>query len=81
MDLKGGYILLPQPIDKNAENILKKANLEIVKADNASIDTVRQLIKHARGIVLRTGINITRELINLKRNLHQKVIHFWVWTM
>lgn len=56
-------VLLPQPVESEALAILKRAGCEIVLAPDPKPETVRPLMKEAQGLILRTGIKITRELL------------------
>lgn len=62
-------VLLPQPIEPDAVNALEQAGVEIVLAQDPSPATVRPLIKDVQGLVLRTGIKITPELISQAEEL------------
>lgn len=64
-----GIVLLPQPIETEAEAILRKSNLQVIVAPDAKSATVAPLMGKAWAIVLRTGIFITRELIELSDQL------------
>jgi D-3-phosphoglycerate dehydrogenase len=63
MDLQGGYVLLPQPIEEEAYGLLEKRGVAVVQAENPKKETVLPLMKDARAIVLRTGISIDEELL------------------
>jgi D-3-phosphoglycerate dehydrogenase len=63
MKLKDGYVLLPQPIEAEAQKMLEDEGLEVVLAPDPSPATVGPLMKEAKAIVLRTGIHITEELL------------------
>ena len=56
-------VLLPQPIESEAVALLKKENCEVVIASDPKPETVQPLIKAVHGLILRTGIKLTRELI------------------
>ena len=58
-----GIVLLPQPIEEEAEAILRNSGLRVVVATEATPQAVAPLMQRARAIVLRTGIAMTRELI------------------
>ena len=57
-------ILLPQAIEDEAVEMLKEAGCEIVHAPDSKPETVIPLLPGIEGIVLRTGIQITRELLS-----------------
>lgn len=56
-------VLLPQPIEKEALDVLNENGDEVVIAAEPKPETVGPLMKDAQAIVLRTGIKITRELL------------------
>ena len=57
-------VLLPQPIEEEAVDVLRVAGLELVTAPSPKPEVVAPLMKGAKAIVLRTGITITRELLD-----------------
>jgi D-3-phosphoglycerate dehydrogenase len=69
MDLRGGYVLLPQPIEEEALKLLAEQGLEVVQAADLKEKTVAQLMKGARAIILRTGITITENLLGQAEDL------------
>ncbi|UCE55137.1 MAG: hydroxyacid dehydrogenase [Desulfobacterales bacterium] len=56
-------VLLPQPIESEAVNLLEQANCAVTVAPNSAPETVLPLMKTAHGLILRTGLTITRDLI------------------
>jgi D-3-phosphoglycerate dehydrogenase / 2-oxoglutarate reductase len=56
-------ILLPQPIEKEAMELLKGSGFEIVLSPDLKLEAVQPLMKGVHGIILRTGIRMTRELL------------------
>ena len=56
-------VLLPQDIEFEAIALLERENCIITVAPDPKPETVSPLIKDAHGLILRTGINITRDLI------------------
>ncbi len=56
-------VLLPQPIEKEAVEILEKAGFAITTAPDCRPETVAPLMKDANIIVLRTGIKMTADLL------------------
>jgi D-3-phosphoglycerate dehydrogenase len=56
-------VLLPQPIETEAISLLEKKNCRVTIAPDLKPETVVPLLKNAHGLILRTGITITRELI------------------
>jgi len=56
-------VLLPQPIEPEAIALLKQANCTVTVAAGPKPETVLPLIKEAQGLILRTGITLTRELL------------------
>jgi len=57
-------ILLPQPIEKEAIDLIRKAGYEVVLSPDPKPETVQPLLKGVQGIILRTGIRMTRELMS-----------------
>jgi D-3-phosphoglycerate dehydrogenase len=57
-------ILLPQPIEEEAMDLIKRSGYEIVLSPDARPETVEPLIKGVQGIILRTGIRMTGELMS-----------------
>ncbi len=62
-------VLLPQPIEKEAVQILEEHTFNIVIAKEPKPEVVAPLMKDARAIVLRTGIKITKELLDHAEDL------------
>lgn len=62
-------VLLPQPIAEEALQMLEENNIEIVLASDVKPETVAPLMRDVQAIVLRTGIQITRELLDLSAGL------------
>jgi len=58
-----GIILLPQPIEAAAEAILRNNDFKIIVASDSNPSTVAALMENVWAIVLRTGIYISKELI------------------
>jgi len=56
-------VLLPQPIEPEAIALLEAANCTIASAPDAKPETVEPLIRDVQGLILRTGITLTRELL------------------
>jgi D-3-phosphoglycerate dehydrogenase len=56
-------VLLPQPIETEAISLLEKENCIVTTAPDPKPETVLPLLKDAHGLILRTGITISRELI------------------
>jgi D-3-phosphoglycerate dehydrogenase len=56
-------VLLPQAIESEAIALLERENCIITVAPDPKPEAVSPLIKDAHGLILRTGINITRDLI------------------
>ena len=57
------FVLLPQPIESEAIALLEKKKCNVIIAPDPKPETVLSLIKDAHGLILRTGISITRDLI------------------
>ena len=56
-------VLLPQPIESEAIALLEQESCTITIAASPKPEAVSSLIKDAHGLILRTGITITRDLI------------------
>jgi len=63
------HVLLPQPIEAEAAVALEQAGVDIVLAEDPSPETVGPLLNGVQGLILRTGIKITRDLMDLARDL------------
>lgn len=61
--MKKMIVLLPQPIEPEAMEVLEKGNAEVVTAGEPKPEIVGPLMKEAQAVVLRTGIKMTRELL------------------
>lgn len=57
-------VLLPQPIEKEAMDLLQKEGIETVLSPSPKPDVVSTLMKGIQGVILRTGITMTRELMS-----------------
>lgn len=57
-------VLLPEPIQPEAVEMLEKAGCELVLSPDPKPETVIPLMRGVQGIVLRTGIKMTRELLS-----------------
>ena len=62
-------ILLPQPLEDEAVRLLKQAGHTVTIAPDPKPETVKPLLKDADAILLRTGITMTRELIEAADDL------------
>lgn len=69
MELNGGYVLLPQRIEVEALKLLKNKDIKIIQAGDPKPETVAPLMKGARAVILRTGIVITKDLLELSEDL------------
>ena len=63
------HVLLPQPIEAEAAVALEQAGVDIVLAEDPSPETVGPLLNGVQGLILRTGIKITRDLMDLACDL------------
>lgn len=63
-------VLLPQPIEAEASVLLENADCNLILAPDPTFESVSPLMKDAQGIVLRTGIKITRELLEYADDLY-----------
>lgn len=59
-----GYVLLPQSIREEAVKMLDERGLEVVQAHDPKPSIVAPLMKDAKAIILRTGIDMTAELMD-----------------
>ncbi len=57
-------VLLPQPIEQEAVSVLQAANIEIVIAPDKKTETVAPLLKGVQGVILRTGVFFSKELMS-----------------
>jgi D-3-phosphoglycerate dehydrogenase len=57
-------VLLPQAIESEAVGLLEKTGCEIVLCPDTEPATVFPLLKGVQAIILRTGLKITRELLD-----------------
>ena len=62
-------VLLPQSIDPKAAEYLEKNNCEIILCSKCEEGEVGEKIKDADAVVLRTGIKLSRELIEKGKKL------------
>lgn len=62
-------VLLPQPIEQEADQYLQDAGCDIIRCDVCSFEEVGKKLKDAEAVVLRTGIKFTKELLALGPNL------------
>ncbi len=62
-------VLLPQPIEKEAHDYLLDNNFEVVVCSKCEHDEVAEKIADAEAVVLRTGIKITRDLMERGKKL------------
>jgi D-3-phosphoglycerate dehydrogenase len=62
-------VLLPQPIETDAMALLERENCTIISAPDPKPETVLPFLQDAHGLILRTGISITRDLIAAAENL------------
>ncbi|MDP1990081.1 MAG: hypothetical protein Q8K00_03585 [Syntrophales bacterium] len=61
--IKKRIVLLPQPIEAEAVQVLEKGNAHLLTASEPKPEIVGPLMKEAQAVVLRTGIKMTRELL------------------
>ena len=62
-------ILLPQPIEKEAMELFRKAGHETILSPDTKLETVQPLMKAVHAVILRTGIKMTQELMTHADNL------------
>ena len=58
-----GCVLLPQPIQEEALQLLRDRGIEVIQAPDTEEKTSAPLVKKAGAVVLRTGIKMTGELM------------------
>lgn len=63
------YVFLPQPVEEDALLPLKQRNIAIVVSHDTKVETVVPLMKKARALILRTGIKITKALLDQSDDL------------
>ena len=59
----GMNVLLPQPIESEAVDLLEKTDCTVTVAPDLSLETSLPLMQEAHGLILRTGITVTRDLL------------------
>jgi len=69
MGENGGYVLLPQPVEEEAVELLEKRGMKVIQAADTRFETVAPLMEKARAVVLRTGIRMTKELMGKASDL------------
>jgi len=62
-------VLLPQPVESEAVELLKHAGHNVVTAPDPKPETVKPLLKDAQAVILRTGLSMTRDLIEAAADL------------
>jgi len=62
-------ILLPQPIEEEAMEILKEAGHGIILSPDTRSETIQPLMKGVQAVILRTGIKMTWELMRYADDL------------
>ena len=62
-------VLLPQAIESEAIDLLERENCTIITTPDPKPETVLPLLKDAHGLILRTGITMTRDLIEAAEHL------------
>ncbi len=62
-------VLLPQPIETEAISLLERENCIVITAPDPKPETVLPLLKDAQALILRTGITISRDLIESANEL------------
>ena len=64
MSLENGYVFLPQAINDEAIKILKDEGLEVVQAEKTDPVNVASLMRNAKAVILRTGIEMDSDLLD-----------------
>lgn len=62
-------VLLPQPVEREAVVRLEQAGHTVIVAPDPKPETVLPMIKETNAVILRTGITMTRELIEAADDL------------
>ena len=62
-------VLLPQPVEIEAVQRLEEAGHTVITAPDPKPETVLPLMKNTQAVILRTGITMTRELIEAAEDL------------
>jgi D-3-phosphoglycerate dehydrogenase / 2-oxoglutarate reductase len=62
-------VLLPQAIEAEAVEALEQAGVGMILAEDPSPETVAPLLGGVQGLILRTGIKMTRDLMNMADDL------------
>lgn len=62
-------VILPQPIEQEAEKFLLDNGCTLIKCDECTFEEVSAKLPEAEAVVLRTGIKFTDELISKGSNL------------
>jgi D-3-phosphoglycerate dehydrogenase len=62
-------VLLPEPIDDEAMKLLGTSGVNVLQAPSKTPEVVKPLMEMADGVVLRTGIRMSAELIESSKNL------------
>lgn len=57
-------VLLPQAIEQEAVSLLESAGVEVILAKDKTPEVVGPLLKGIQGVILRTGIVFTKELMS-----------------
>ncbi|HSB06015.1 MAG TPA: hydroxyacid dehydrogenase [Thermodesulfobacteriota bacterium] len=57
-------VLLPQPIEQEAVSLLESANVKVILAPDKKPEIVAPLLKGVQGVILRTGIFFSKDLMN-----------------
>ena len=56
--------MLPQPIEQEAVSLLESAGVEVILAPDKTPEIVAPLLKGVQGVILRTGIFFSKELMS-----------------
>ena len=61
---KTKQVLLPQPLEQEAVSLLESAKVEVILAPDKKPEIVAPLLRGVQGVVLRTGIFFSKELMD-----------------
>jgi D-3-phosphoglycerate dehydrogenase len=69
MSIQKHIVLLPEPIEAKACELLKNHGEIILQSPDTQLETIKSLVKQADAVVLRTGIRMSADLIECSSRL------------